>query len=180
MATIKKEVKKTAQKAPIKAIEKPVKKAAKKAAPQKAAPTKTAPSKPVTKGLIRGGAVAGESTALDTLYIVNDSNNQVTLAVNAGAQGQTSDMAITLDNKTIIKDLAGDFGETTLGTNMELAGKVLRVVATIADTSRDTNFTSLTIHLKGGQENSDFPLSKTVDQEGDSADYICRIEFFKP
>lgn len=119
-------------------------------------------------------------TTLDTLYIVNNSNNQVTLEVNVGAQGQTSDMTITLDSTTIVENLAGDFNETDLGTNNLLAGKVLRIVATIADTSQDTNFTSLTIHLKGGEENNDYPLSKTINEQGDSADYICRIEFFKP
>jgi len=178
MATIKKGIKKDAKKTPVKVSEKSVKNAIKKTAPPKEAPVKAASSAPVTAGLL-SGAVTAESTALDTLYITNESNIQVTLSVNAGAQGQTSDMTITLDNKIIIKNLAGDFGETALGTNIKIAGKVLRIVATIADTSQVTNFTSLTIHLKGGQENSDFPLSKTVDQEGDSADYICRIEFFK-
>ena len=135
----------------------------------------------LTKAMARGEAIAAEeSTALDTLYIVDDSNNQVTLEVNAGAQGQTSDMTIKLDNNSVAKNITGDFIETSIGTNRQLAGKVLRIVATIADTSRDTNFTSLTIHLKGGEENNDFPLSKTVSSEGDSADYICRIEFFKP
>lgn len=179
MATIKKGIKKDAKKTPVKVSEKSVKNAIKKTAPPKEAPVKAASSAPVTAGLL-SGAVTAESTALDTLYITNESNIQVTLSVNAGAQGQTSDMTITLDDKIIIKNLAGDFGETALGTNIKIAGKVLRIVATIADTSRLTNFTSLTIHLKGGQENSDFPLSKTVDQEGDYADYICRIEFFKP
>ena len=89
-------------------------------------------------------------------------------------------MTITLDNKVIAEDHAGDFTQTSLGTNKQLDGKVLRIVATIADTSPDTNFTSLTIHLKDGLESNDYPLSKTVNAEGDSADYICRIEFFKP
>lgn len=179
MATIKKGIKKDVKKVPLKVVTKAVKEADAKAAKQKIAPVKATSSTSVTTGLIRG-PVTAESTALDTLYITNESNIQVTLSVNAGAQGQTSNMTITLDDKIIIKNLAGDFGETALGTNIKLAGKVLRIVATIADTSRDTNFTSLTIHLKGGQENSDFPLSETVDKEGDSADYICRIEFFKP
>ena len=130
--------------------------------------------------MLKAANVQEETTALDTLYIVEDSDNQLTLEVNMGAQGQTTDMTITLDNNTIVNNLAGDFAETALGTNKELDGKVLRIVATIADTSRDTNFTSLTIHLKGGEENNDFPLSKSVDNEGDSADYICRIKFFKP
>jgi hypothetical protein len=124
--------------------------------------------------------VPEDNTALDTLYIVNDSDKQVTLEVNAGAAGQTSLMTITIDNNIVTEDHPGDFPETLLNTNKTLNGKVLRIVATIADTSHDTNFTSLTIHLKGGLQDVDYPLSKTVDNDGDSADYICRIEFFNP
>jgi len=93
-------------------------------------------------------------------------------------QGQTSDMTITLDQETIANEIAGDFPATTIGTNNGLKGKVLRIVATIADTSRKTDLTTLKIHLKGGAEAVDFPLSKTVESQGDSADYVCKIKFF--
>ena len=120
------------------------------------------------------------NTTLDTLYIVNASTNDVTLEVNAGAAGQTSDMTIRLDNDIIVENLAGDFGEKSIGTNSQLNGKKLSIVATIADTAGDTNLTSLTIRLKGGVTPVVFPLSKTVDTDGASADYLCLIEFFKP
>ena len=89
-------------------------------------------------------------------------------------------MTIRLDNKVIVQNHAGDFVKTLLGTNRELNGRKLGIVATIADTSRETNFTSLTIRLRGGLNAVDFPLSKTVDEEGGSADYLCLVEFFKP
>jgi hypothetical protein len=203
--TAKKAVKKTIKKAAPKKIKKAMKKAipkkapsppVKKAGPQKAAEkvvkkpvtamapliqmAKPAPAKPVTRGLLRGEAPPAEKTTLDTLYIVNETDNPVTLEVNAGAQGQTSDMTITLDDATIVKNLAGDFTQKPLGTNKQLNGKKLSIAATIADTSRQTNLTSLTIRLKGGNSASDFPLSKTVDEEGDSEDYLCIIEFFNP
>ena len=146
----------------------------------KRAGKKAASHKTVTRSQLRGGAVSTEKTTLDTLYIVNSSNNQITLEVNAGGQGQTSDMTIMLDDIIIVENLAGDFTETALGTNKQLNGKKLSIVATIADTSRETNLTSLTIHLKGGVAANDFPLSKTVDEEGDSEDYMCLIEFFNP
>lgn len=125
-------------------------------------------------------AVAAEKTSLDTLYIVNSSNNPVTLQVIAGAEGQTSDMTIKLDDTAIAENLAGDFKETALGSNKELNGKKLSIVATIADTSGTTNLTSLTIQLKGGIATGEFPLSKTVDEDGESEDYLCLIEFFNP
>lgn len=121
-----------------------------------------------------------ENTNLDTLYILEDSDNKVFLEINVGAAGQTSDMTIRLDNALVVKEHPGDFPRTSLGTNKSLNGKKLGIVATIADTARDTNFTSLTIRLSGGLAPADFPLSKTVDAEGQSADYLCLIEFFKP
>ncbi len=121
-----------------------------------------------------------EKITLDTLYIVDSSDNNITLEVNIGDEGQTSDMSIRLEDTFIVENLSGDLEETLLGTNEQLNGKKLTIVATIADTSRTTNFTSLTIHLKGGFISNDFALSKTVNEEGASADYLCLIEFFKP
>jgi hypothetical protein len=121
-----------------------------------------------------------EGTTLDTLYIIDDSENQVTLEVNAGDEGQTSDMSIKLEDVSIAEGHSGDFPETSLGANNQLNGKKLSIVATISDTSRDTNLTSLTITLRGGFNPQVFELSKTVTEEGESADYLCLIEFFKP
>ena len=124
--------------------------------------------------------VPAETTTLDTVYIVDDSNTPITLEVNVGAEGQTSDMTIMLGSTIIVQNQAGDFSQTPVGTNSQLNGKKLSIVANIADTSKETNLTSLTIHLKGGVSPNDFPLNKTVDAEGDSEDYICLIEFFNP
>jgi len=121
-----------------------------------------------------------DNTTLNTLYIIDGSDNDISLEVNAGAEGQTSDMTIKLNNSIVTENLSGDFVETALGTNKSLNGKKLNIVATIADTSRETNFTSLTIHLKGGTGPADFPLSKAVEEEGGSVDYLCIIEFFRP
>jgi hypothetical protein len=143
---------------------------------------KISASKPKSPGLhlTAGDQPAAAKTTLDTVYIVNSSGNMVTLEVNAGAKGQTSDMTILLDDDIIIEKLAGDFKEKSLGTNKQLNGKKLSIVATIADTSRETNLTTLTIHLKGGVQPNDFSVTKTVDKEGDSEDYLCLIEFFNP
>lgn len=182
---------KSAKKKPVKAAKKKPAKAAKKStgkantlkkavvAKPKAA-KKTVVPKPVT--LIRGGEAAAnaENTALDTLYIINGSDNAITLEVNVGAEEQTSDMTIKVDDTIITENHPGDFPVTILGTNKSLNGKKLSIIATITDTSQKTNFTSLNIHLKGGPVANDFNLSKTVYADGASADYLCLIEFFKP
>ncbi len=125
-------------------------------------------------------AAAEEKTTLDTVYTVNNSGNQVTLEINAGAAGQTSDMTIMLDETVIVKNHAGNFSQKVIGTNSTLDGKKLSIVANIADTSKQTNLTSITIHIRGGLSPVDLPLSKTVAKEGDSVDYLCLIEFFNP
>lgn len=121
-----------------------------------------------------------ESTTLDTLYIIDGSINEVTLEITVQGEGQTSDMTVKLESEVIAKEHAGDLPKKGLGTNKSLNGKKLHIVATIADTSRQTNFTGIKILLNGGVAPVELPLFKTVDEEGQSADYLCLIEFFKP
>jgi hypothetical protein len=119
-------------------------------------------------------------TALDTLYFVNGTNRNVTLEVITGSVGQTSKMTIDLDDTNIVKNHPGIFPATVIGTNKNLEGKVLTIVCTIADTSRETNLTEMRIRLNGGVMFMEFPLFATVDAEGDSVNYTCFITFFKP
>jgi hypothetical protein len=121
-----------------------------------------------------------EVSDIETVYIVDQTNTPITLEIIVGGENQTSDMTVRLDGGVIEKNLTGDFAERTLGSNREMNGKQLSIVATIADTSRTTNYTSLHIKLKGGFIDNNFLLPKTVKQEGDSADYLCLINFFKP
>ncbi|MFT3748658.1 MAG: hypothetical protein QM768_10090 [Agriterribacter sp.] len=170
---------------PKKKAAKKLKKASAKKSTKKIAPKKGRATKPKSRSITgtvsrSAGAAPGESTTLDTLYIIDGSDNNVTLAVKVGDKGQTSDMTIKLNDKVITENHAGDLDTTVLGTNKMLDGKKLSVVATIADTSRETNLTSLKIQIKGGMDPVEFPLSKTVEEEGASADYLCLIEFFKP
>lgn len=167
MATPKK---KTAKKS----IKTPVKKQVKKTASPKKT---TAAQKPVSRS---ASLTPVQNTTLDTLYVINGSGNNITLAIKVGDKGQTSNMTIKVNDAVIVQNHPGDFATTSLGTGDLLDGKKLSIVATIADTSRETNVTSLKIQLQGGLDPADFLLSKEVDQEGASADYLCLIEFFKP
>jgi hypothetical protein len=165
-----------------KSAAKPAKKAAKKKSSKQGAAVKRAlpRSQPVlrTRGMDAGGA--GENTTLDTLYIVDGSDNAVSLEIKVGAEEQTGDMTIHLGNTVVAENHAGDLPAIVLGTNKSIHGKKLRIVATVTDTSRKTNFTSLSLRLTGGMDANSFSLSKTVDEEGASADYLCLIEFFRP
>lgn len=119
-------------------------------------------------------------TALDTLYFVNGTNRTITLEVITGSIGQTSKMTITLDDEEIEKNHPGKFPETVIGSNKGLEGKVLTIVCTIADTSRDTDLTEMRIRLNGGIMFMEFPLFAIVENQGDSVNYTCFITFFKP
>ncbi|MFT3703477.1 MAG: hypothetical protein QM802_13965 [Agriterribacter sp.] len=177
MATPKK---KKAVKAAKKAPKKAAKVAKKKTVAPKSPVKKTPAPRPAALSRDAVAEANTENTTLDTLYIVNGSDNNITLEINVGAEEQTGDMTIKLDDAIIVENHAGDFHETIIGTNKSLNGKKLSIVANIVDTSRKTNFTSLSIHLKGGVTPNDFNLAKTVDDEGASVDYLCLIEFFKP
>lgn len=120
------------------------------------------------------------NTTLDTLYLVDQSDLEVTLSVTIGGANQTSLMTIKMDDEVLVQNHSGDLNKTLLGANKNLHGKKLRIVATITDTSRDTNYTSLGIVLGGGLIGITFPLLKTVEKEGQSVNYLCLIEFFSP
>ena len=103
-----------------------------------------------------------ESTTLDTLYILSDANRDITLEIKVGDVGQASDMTVKIDNDVIVEGLAGDFERRVIGTNDNLNGRRLNIVAAVADMSQQTNFTSLTIKIGGGVAPVEFPLSKNV------------------
>lgn len=117
------------------------------------------------------------NTTLDTLYLIDNSNKTVSIEILIGDQGQTSTLSMSLENEDIIVNHHGNLPKTGIMKNKFLHRKNLKIQATIADTSRETNVTSLNIKLSGGFLPRNYPLYKMVDQEGDSADYYCNIEF---
>jgi hypothetical protein len=121
-----------------------------------------------------------ENTTLDTVYAVDGSKKDVTLEINVGDKGETGLMTVLLDKDTLEHNLPGDFTKRSIGSNIDLNNKKLKIVANVADTSQQTNLTSLTIRLKGGLEDAVFPLMKIVDEEGNAVDYLCLIRFFNP
>lgn len=116
-------------------------------------------------------------TTLDTLYLITDSNKMITIEIIVGDEGQTSTLNMYLDTEEIVSNHPGNLLKTPIGENKLLHKKNLRIQATIADTSKKTNVTSLNLKISGGLKIKSYPLYKKVDEEGDSADYYCNIEF---
>ncbi|MBO0360706.1 hypothetical protein J0X19_22285 [Hymenobacter sp. BT186] len=124
---------------------------------------------------------AKETIALDTLYLVGDTDQSIALEVITGGINQTSTINVEIIGSQIIaKGIQGNLPQTTIGSNKELQGKILSVTCSIADTSRDTNYTELRIRLNGGILFMEYPLFATVAEEGDSVNYVCVVRFFKP
>lgn len=119
-------------------------------------------------------------TTLDTLYLVNSGNRKISLEIIVGDEGQTSLTNVKLDTASIALEHRGNLEKTEIGKNLDLNGKTLRIIATVADTSKKSNLTSLNIKILGGFLARSYPLYKLVDTEGDSADYVCNIEFYNP
>ncbi|UGS22312.1 hypothetical protein [Flavobacterium cyclinae] len=119
-------------------------------------------------------------TNLNTLYLVNDSTKKVSLEITVGEEGQTALLTVRLGRKIILENHSGNLSNLEIGKSNELNGKVLKITATITDTSRKTNVTFLNIKMSGGVLARSYPLYKTVENEGDSANYYAVIEFYKP
>lgn len=119
-------------------------------------------------------------TNLNTLYLINDSTKKVNLEITVGDEGQTALLTVRLGRKIIQENHSGNLSNLEIGKSNELNGKVLKITATITDTSRKTNVTFLNIKMSGGVLSRSYPLYKTVENEGDSANYYAVIEFYKP
>lgn len=119
-------------------------------------------------------------TALDTLYLVNKTNQKISLEIITGGIGQTSTITAEIDEDRIIDGVNSYLPETVIGNNKDLNDKTLIIACTVADTSRDTNYTELIVRIKGGISFREYTLFKNVEEEGDSVDYVCLIHFYNP
>ena len=63
------------------------------------------------------------NTTLDTLYLVDQSDLEVTLAVSIGGANQTSLMTIKMDDQILVQNHSGELKKTPLGANKDLQGK---------------------------------------------------------
>ena len=121
-----------------------------------------------------------ERQSLNTIYVVDETGQSIRLQIIIGAIGQTATTSIVIGDNIIEGNFTGGAFDRIIGTNSGLDGKTLSIVSTITDTSVDTNLTELHITIKGGPQVKKYPLlSKTVQAQGNSASYICVIEFFK-
>lgn len=118
-----------------------------------------------------------DNTSLVTTYVVNNTNQFITLTLIIGGPEQTATSLIAIDDDIRLPDHAGDLFDYQLGHNNDLQGKKLKITTTITDTADDHNHTELIIRLKGGVLFREYPLSKEVEVDG-SATYYAEISFY--
>ncbi len=124
-----------------------------------------------------------EPTLKDDIYLIGNFKRKINLEIIAGPFGQSAKMIVEIDGKPAIPgepEHIGNFPQTSLGLDTKIHRKVVSIIATITDLSKDTNYTSLELIFTGGLTTKTYSLNKIVDEEGQSADYICFIEFFDP
>lgn len=121
-----------------------------------------------------------QRTALDTLYFVNGGNTPITLEIITGGINQTSTIHVKVEGLFDKPGIKGHLNRTPIGTNQTLNGKNLLIACSIADTSRETNYTELIVRINGGLFYKEYVLYATVENEGDVVSYACIIRFFKP
>ena len=117
---------------------------------------------------------------LNDFYTVDNSTNDVKIELKIGAIGQKGLSSLNLANGKFNKEnVKGNLSPTSISKNKDLDMMKLTILTTIADTSKQTNNTNLEIILTGGLNKKTYSLNRTVDAEGDSADYICVIQFIE-
>ena len=84
-----------------------------------------------------------------------------------------------MDSLTIYRNYSGTYSERPLGSNRSLHGKILKIVAVVADNARDTSFTQMNLRLRGGLGQRQYSLTKRTNDDGDSEPYVALIEFYK-
>jgi len=123
---------------------------------------------------------------LDTDYIVNSSDQFLTLEVIIGSIGQTGQTVLTIDDKSPQSVTIGDLPDSFTGgllpskidKNENLDNKILKIKTSIVDISRDTNNTELIVRVRGGKFGfKEYSLALVVKAEGDDAYYEVTINF---
>jgi hypothetical protein len=110
---------------------------------------------------------------LDTDYEVSNSNKDIILSVVIG-NGQPGTSVINLDNVPIQNGIITDF---PIGKSKSLKGKTLNIFSTVSDENINTNKTSITYLLTGGEQPKRYYLHATVDIDKDTIEYSTNIKF---
>lgn len=117
-----------------------------------------------------------ESTTVSTSYLMNE-NGLIQVSVIIGDVGQAAMSEIWLDDQVQEDGIQGSFKFTR--DSIELNARTLNIYTIVTDTSRATNYTEVSIHIRGGASDFNHRLHKEVAREGESIFYETEIFFFQ-
>lgn len=95
-------------------------------------------------------------------------NERVRLDVVVG-EGQRGFIEVRLDGTPLAN--GHEITGLEVGSAADLAGRKLRIIATVTDTNLSTNRTSVTYTLSGGARTQSWNVQHEVDSEGETVDY---------
>lgn len=95
-------------------------------------------------------------------------DGDVRLSVVVG-EGQRGFIEVLLDGAPL--EHGHEITTLRVGAGSELAGRKLRVTATVTDTNTSTNRTSVTYTIRGGERTRSWTVQHEVDTEGETVDY---------
>jgi len=106
-------------------------------------------------------------------YKVIDSND-ITLSLVIGEE-QAGWFAVFLDGEFLV-DGKTKIQNFSLGNGSDIKSKTLLIRATVLDINPDTNRTSVTYSLSGGESNLTITAEMTVDNDNDPAFYSAEFK----
>lgn len=107
---------------------------------------------------------------LDDCYLPRTATKDVFLDVSIG-DGQSGSYAIFLGNEFLITN-----GQANLGKKADLKGKKTTVSVTIIDELKETNWTSITVFVKEGENTSKFgPYKAQAENHLDTVIYTLKL-----
>ncbi len=116
------------------------------------------------------------NTTLSKLYRVQDQDN-LSLVITVG-EAQKGTTSIYLDAEELASSDKNARIKRVLGLGSKLKDKVLYCLTIVADIRRETNKTSVTYELTGGQTPFKQSLEESTESHGDVVFYTAIFHFY--
>jgi hypothetical protein len=119
---------------------------------------------------------SAEATTLSTSYLTEAGQN-IEVSIIIGDVGQSGVSEVWLDSEKIMDGVQGSFKYTN--DSDTLRNSTLNIYTIVTDTSRNSNYTEVGLHITGGASDFHNRLHKEVASEGESVFYENEIFFYQ-
>ena len=119
---------------------------------------------------------SSEATTLSTSYLT-DGNQDIQVSIIIGDIGRSGVSEVWLDDEKIMEGVQGSFNYHN--NSDTLRNKTLNIYTIVTDTSQNSNYTEVGLHITGGVSNFHNRLHKEVANDGESVFYENEIFFYQ-